>query len=182
MVDIVEIIDQQMDAPKTITCLEFRDEQYSLVNGDYRASIPVLDAQKNSFTIPLELMIVCPTGGLIDEFNLVLLAIIGDGRKDRKDICRLDFGRNQAHKFNPRFQECPPPDWSWKMFPDYMLKGSHIHSWKLNKHLGSNRGLPKTLPFALPLDAANWEEAFDTFCQETLIQYDARPYCKRVML
>ncbi len=180
MVDIVEIIDQQMNAEKTITCHGFRDDQYSLVNGDYRARIPVLDAQQNSFEIPLELMIVCPTGSPSDEFNLVLLAIVGDGRKDRKDICRGDFGQNQGHRFNPMFQ--PPPEWNWDAFPDRELKGAHIHAWRLNRHLGSERSLPKKLPFAHPLAATNWEEAFDAFCRETLIRYDVIPHCRKVLL
>jgi len=180
MVDIVEIIDQHMQTRKIMVCKNFRDENYDLVNDDYRATIPVLDQSGNSLQPPLEVRIVCPVGISELKFHISLLVITGAKRNDRKSICRLDFGANEGHRFNP---SAPPPEgWDWSRFPTREIHGSHIHPWQLNRHLASGRKLPKNLHFAEAIEAAGWDDAFDAFCEINLITYDRRPHCRRGLL
>lgn len=180
MGNITKIVDQQMAAPKQIKCTGFTDDNFFLKGNDYRATIPVLDTKGNSFDIPMELYIVCRTGWPLDEFNLVLLAVVGDGRKDKKDVCRLDFGESQEHRIHPKYPS--PPNWEHEPLACPHIKGSHIHTWRHNRHLGSERMLPKKLPFAIPVQVSSWEEAFDLFCGECRISYDSRPHCRRGLI
>ena len=180
MVDIVNIIDQQMLSQKMIICQNFRDSSYDIINGDYRATIPVLDQNGNSFQLPLEIRIVCPSASPEFSFHLSLLVVTGTKKSDKKCIYRMDFGEHEEHRFNP---SClPPPGWDWNRFPEMKILGPHIHKWELNKHLGKGRRLPRTLPYALPIKADGWDAAFDVFCQATLINYDTRPHCRRGLL
>ena len=180
MVNIINIINQQMLSQKIIICHNFHDGIYDTINGDYRATIPVFNQSGNSFQLPLELLIVCPSGSPEFSFHLSLLVITGRKKSDKKCIYRMDYGEREEHRFNPSHP--PPHGWNWHMFLKMKILGSHIHTWELNKHLSKGRRLPRTLPYALPIKAQGWDAAFDAFCQATLIKYDTRPHCRRGLL
>lgn len=182
MPNLTDIVDSQMSQPKTAIIGNKGEDSRKYVNGDLRITSPIFDEKGNSLQIPMELHIICRSNPDIDQIQACILARTGLSRGDLHTVSRLDFGKYERHRFRPDKHPHTPPGWDWSKYPDLELRGSHIHAWDLNRHLGDEKRLPVNLPFAIPLGEKSWQEAFQIFCARSNLIVDNTPECAKELL